>query len=123
MAYTKIKSKLVESELKKTTWGKREYIDYLMKIEQMAKGIHLGRWHASIELYVRKAYPEQWKKIWLELNPKQYNKNLEYEKREKARERKEEAQMKIEEQSELDKEKAAWIFNRRKDYDTGKGGS
>jgi len=108
MTYTNIKSDFVKAELKKTIWGNRNYIEDLMKIEGLAQGKTYGMVTGYMLNGFPNKYPKQWKAIWLELNPKQYKKNLEYKKKEAERERKEEERLKREEELEYKKDKKAW---------------
>ena len=101
MTYTNIKSDFVKAELKKTKWGNREYVENLMKIEGLAQGKTYGMVTGYMLNGFPNKYPKQWEAIWLELNPKQYKKNLEYKNKETEREKKEE-------KLELKRDKEAW---------------
>ena len=108
MTYTNIKSNFVKAELKKTKWGNREYVENLMKIEGLAQRKTYGMVTGYMLNGFPNKYPKQWEAIWLELNPKQYKKNLEYKNKETEREKKEEERFKKEEKLELKRDKEAW---------------
>ena len=108
MTYTNIKSNFVKAELKKTKWGNREYVENLMKIEGLAQGKTYGMVTGYMLNGFPNKYPKQWEAIWLELNPKQYKKNLEYKKKEAEREKKEDEKFRKEEKLELKRDKEAW---------------
>lgn len=109
MSSEQIRSNFVESRIKKTKWKKRQYIYDLMDIEELALGRDFGRVHFYMVSDRKRKYPTEWKKIWLELNPKRYKEDLVKEKREAERERKEEERLKREEKEELKQEKQDWI--------------
>lgn len=108
MTYTTIKSKFVNEELKKTKWKKRNYIDDLIYIEGFVLKQHFGLWGGYLRNHLLGKYPRQWKAIWLELNPKEYRKDVEFEKKERERKRKEEARLKREEALELKRDRLEW---------------
>ena len=108
MTYTNIKSDFVKAELKNTKWGNRDYVEDLMKIEGLAQGKTYGMVTGYMLNGFPNKYPKQWKAIWLELNPKQYKKNLEYKKKEAELEKNEEERFKQQEKLELKRDKEAW---------------
>ncbi|MDO8656734.1 MAG: hypothetical protein Q7K45_05850 [Nanoarchaeota archaeon] len=109
MAYTKIKSAFIRAEMKKTKWKDKDYIDDLIDIEGFALGRTFGMVTPHLRNRVVKKYPRQWKIIYLELNPQGYNENVEYEKKERERERKENVKFRREEALELKQERIAWM--------------
>lgn len=106
--YAEIKSKFVKKEVKKTAWKDREYIDHLMSIEKFALGTYVSSGHGYIRNILKGRYPEQWKAIWLELNPLLYKEIVKREKREKVKEMKEEVKWNKEEREVLLREKREW---------------
>lgn len=108
MMYTNIKSNFIKNELKKTSWNHRLYISELMKIELLATGKTFGLPTGYIRSYLEEKYPKQWKAIWMELNPKGYEKALQH--KQKMRENRERDKKKFRKESEedLQKEKEAW---------------
>ncbi len=106
--YSGIKSYFVKSELKKTSFRNRKYIDDLMKIEDLANGVSWGRlgWH-FYHLFPHK-YVKQWKAIWLELNPKGHKEWLIRHRKEETRNHREQAKIELEEKEELQQEKREW---------------
>ena len=103
-----IRSNFVKEEIKKTEWKNREYIKHLMDIEKFATDGYCSTGAGYIRMILKEKYPEQWKSIWLELNPEGYRKNLEWQKKEAERARKEDEQLKKEEKLELEKERLEW---------------
>ena len=106
--YTKVKSEFIKKEIKKTRWGKREYINDLIEIEKFAKGEMYGLMTGIRRSALKGEYPKEWKKIWLEINPTQYKKDIEWEEKERKKEEEEEMKFQEEEKKELIKEKASW---------------
>ncbi len=109
MAYTNIKSAFIKAEIQKTKWKDRDYIDGLIKIERFAQGSNCGLYTGYLRNHLRGSYPRQWKKIWLEVNPQRYTKNLEQEEKVKEKEQKEKAKFRREEARELKQKKKEWI--------------
>lgn len=91
LTYTDIKSIFVKNELKKTSLIDSMYIDDLMHLELLVSGKTFGLPTGNIREYLKLKYPDQWKAIFLELNPKGYKKELALDqKKEKKRQRLEE---------------------------------
>ena len=74
----KIRSEFVKSELKKTKWKDRKYIDDLIQIEKAVISKHVGHFW----VHIKNRYLQQWKAILLELNPGEYQEILENEEKE-----------------------------------------
>ena len=108
MNYAKIKSKFIKEELKKTKWGDNRYIDDLMYIEKFASGETFGMATMHIINRVKSKYPKQWKKIWMEINPKGYKEMIEQKKKEEKKEKQEDELFKKEQELQLKKEKQEW---------------
>ena len=108
MTYTDIKSTFVTNELKKTSWKKREYIDDLMKIEMLVSGKTFGLPTGYIRKHLKRKYPQQWKAIFLELDPKGYEKALQRDQKEKEKEQQKEKKFKKEVYEEGERDKEAW---------------
>ena len=108
MTYAKIKSNFVKSELKKTKWAKRHYIDDLLRIERYLSGKGFGWMTGYIINNLKDKYPKQWKTIFLELDPKQYEKNLENKKKEAEQTKKDDEKRRIKANLEYDKSLDSW---------------
>jgi hypothetical protein len=76
--YTDIKSEFIRGKLKKATWKDRDKIDSLIQCERFA----LGKWTGLAGSYMGNALREgrhpMLKKIYLELNPKGYEKFMQF---------------------------------------------
>ena len=108
MTYTDIKSTFVTNELKKTSWKEREYIDDLMRIEILVSGKTFGLPTGYIRKHLKRKYPQQWKAICLELDPKGYEKALQRDQKEKEKEQQEEKKFRKECDEDLQKERESW---------------
>ena len=98
----------VKQELKKTAWKNRDYVDELMDIETFATGNYCSSGAGYIRLILKEKYPEQWKTIWLELNPKEYEKYEREEKKEAELEKKEDEKFRKEERLEVKRDREEW---------------
>lgn len=106
--YSKIKSKLVRKELKKTAWNDMEYIARLMDIEKFALGTYVSSGYGYIYNLLNDSYSQQWKAIWMELNPVRYKDILLREKKLKVKERKEQIKFIIEENKMIQQDRKEW---------------
>jgi len=106
--YSEIKSEFVKNELKKTAWKDREYIEDLIKIEELATGVWKGVIVFHWTNHFPRKYPQHWKAIWQELNPKEYKEWFDRVQKEEKRDKRQEARWKKEEKEELQQEKKEW---------------
>ena len=106
--YSKIKSKFVQSELKKASWKKREYINHLMDIEKLATGSYVSTGAGYIAHSLKGEYPRQWKIIHLELDPQGYKEGIKEERKEREQERRENKRFEREERQELAQARRDW---------------
>ncbi len=106
--YSGIKSNFVKQELKKTKFKDRKYIDRLMDIEKFATTGYCSTGAGYIRHILKGKYPQQWEKIWMELNPKEYKEIFARERKQESQDRKEEEQWKREEREEFRMEKKDW---------------
>ena len=79
-----------------------------MDIETFATGDYCSSGAGYIRLILKEKYPEQWKAIWLELNPKGYDQNLKREKKEAELEREEGEKFRKEERLEVRRDREEW---------------
>ena len=109
--YTKIKSRFIKDELKRTKWEDHEYIDELIFIEEYAldkwkpTGFSSGMYWSSVVRRHKKEYA----KIMKELNPKKYEKELKAEKKRKEQIKLEEAERAKKEAAEEKRFREDWI--------------
>ncbi len=108
MSYKNIISVFVKKELQKTAWKNRVYIERLRDIELFALGKYCSTGAGHIQSILKCRYPRQWKAIWQELNPKEYQKDVEFEKKERERGKREKENRKREKSIELKRLKAEW---------------
>lgn len=88
MAYKNIKSKYITGCIRKTGWKKRQYIDDLVRIEKLVLGKEGFGWLTGyIMRDLEERYPNEWKAIHIELDPKGYGCQLDKEKEETAKEK------------------------------------
>jgi len=108
--YEKIRTKYVRNKLKQAGLKDKDYIDALIRIEQFAiTGWKMGLHSGYERVYLQDHFPKEWKAIDKEICPEDYSKkNLEAERKERAKEKKETAQIDREERLEAQRELAAW---------------
>jgi len=109
MKYTKIKSEYIRKKLKQAKYRNREYIDTLMKIEGLTQGRRYGMSTGHMFLNLPEMYPEEWKAIWLELNPKRYHEVNERKKKDKEREEFDRLQFSEQRRKETNENKRDWL--------------
>jgi len=109
MKYTEIKSEYIRDKLKQTSYKDNEYIDSLMKIEGLTQGRTYGMTTGHMWLNLPEMYPEDWKAIWLELDPKRYHEIIEFKKKEKEKEEFDRLQFNEQERKEVIENKKDWI--------------
>jgi len=70
--YTEVKSKFIKEKIKKTSWDDSDDIDILIQIERFV----LGERFDLLENYIKKEfeihYPKEYKAIFKELRPKEW---------------------------------------------------
>lgn len=106
--YAKVKSKFIRDKIKNCKWGKKKYIDDLMRIEQSALGQSFGWLTGYIQQGLENTYPKEWKIIHLEINPKAYKDNIKRKKREALEEKREETKERMLEKKEREQDKKDW---------------
>lgn len=106
--YNKIKTKYVRNKVRQASLKDKNYIDALIRIEEFANGGVMGLHSGYERLALQEQFSKEWKAINMEMWPKDYKKELEEERKEEAREKRESEEMVREERLETQKEFAAW---------------
>ena len=109
--FSSIKSEFIRKAIKGApfTSRRRAYVEDLMLLEAgILSGSRLGGAGHMHYLDVQERYPRAWKTIYLELDPKGFKEEQDYDQREKQKQAKENAKQKKQEQKERQKQRNEW---------------
>jgi hypothetical protein len=107
--YTGIKSKFIKEKIKNTKWEDSDYIDDLIKIENLILGKVHGWMTGYLRNHLEDEYPKEFKAIYKELRPKEWETTQKQEKKDKKEMLRECKELEIEYKLEEERNKKDWI--------------
>jgi len=108
MKYSNLKSEYIKEQIQGRKFG-CEYVESLIKIEQLALGKNFGMVTGYMIKGLQEKYSKEWETIWLEVNPKQYYANIAHKKKREEKRKKEEETLDTKMDKEIEINKTDWV--------------